>query len=240
MILGTAAYMSPEQARGKPVDKRADVWSFGVLLWEMLTGHSLFAGDTVTDVIAAVVTEEPDLDALPRATPRAVRRLLGRCLRKDPRTRLPDIGAARLELQEVRAGTIDEAGGPTGDAEERASERRRSRTRDWAWAALALALAGIAGVLVVQRLTTTPEPRPPAHFVLDTPEDLAFGLWNPVALSPDGRSLAFLATSPGGERQLWLRPLDSTEARPLPGTVGSVGGHFWSADSTTDRVRRRG
>ena len=104
VILGTAAYMSPEQARGKPVDKRADVWSFGVLLWEMLTGRSLFAGDTVTDVIAAVVTKEPDLDALPAHTPRAVRRLLSRCLRKDPRTRLPDIGAARLELQEAIAG----------------------------------------------------------------------------------------------------------------------------------------
>ena len=84
MILGTAAYMSPEQARGKPVDKRADVWAFGVVLWEMLTGRSLFAGETVTDVIAAVVTKEPDLDLLPPATPRAVRRLIARCLRKDP------------------------------------------------------------------------------------------------------------------------------------------------------------
>ena len=101
VILGTAAYMSPEQARGKPVDKRSDVWSFGVLLWEMLTGRSLFAGETVTDVIAAVVTREPDLGALPAQTPRAVRLLLSRCLRKDPRTRLPDIGAARLELQEA-------------------------------------------------------------------------------------------------------------------------------------------
>ena len=112
VILGTAAYMSPEQARGKPVDKRADVWSFGVLVWEMLTGRSLFAGDTVTDVIAAVVTREPDLDALPAQTPRAVRRLLSRCLRKDPRTRLPDMGAARLELQEAIAGTSAEAEAP--------------------------------------------------------------------------------------------------------------------------------
>jgi serine/threonine protein kinase len=99
LILGTAAYMSPEQARGKPVDKRADVWSFGVLLWEMLTGRTLFAGDTVTDVIASVVKEEPDLEALPDGTPGVVRRLIARCLRKDPRTRLPDIGAARLDLR---------------------------------------------------------------------------------------------------------------------------------------------
>src|SRR5919112_4229709 len=94
VILGTAAYMSPEQARGKPVDRRADVWAFGVLVWEMLTGRTLFSGETVTDVIAAVVTREPDLDALPADTPPALRRLLGRCLRKDARQRLPDMGAA--------------------------------------------------------------------------------------------------------------------------------------------------
>jgi Tol biopolymer transport system component len=199
----------------------------------MLTGRTLFAGDTVTDVIASVVKEEPDLDALPAETPGAVRKLLGRCLRKDPRTRLPDIGAARLDLQEVRAGTIDEAGGPTGDAEDRARERRRSRTRGWAWAAVALALAGIAAVLMVQRMTATVEPRPAAHFLLDTPEDLAFWVWDPVVVSPDGRSLAFVGTSPSGERQLWLRPLDSPEARALPGTVGAFGGHFWSADSAS-------
>ena len=116
VILGTAAYMSPEQARGKPVDKRGDVWAFGVLLWEMLTGRALFAGDTVTDIIAAVVKEEPDLDALPAADASAVRRLVARCLRKDPRARLPDIGAARLDLQEVLAGTTTETGGDASAA----------------------------------------------------------------------------------------------------------------------------
>jgi len=130
VILGTAAYMSPEQARGKPVDKRADVWSFGVLLWEMLTGQALFAGETVTDVIAQVVTKEPDLAALPGTTPGSVRRLIARCLRKDPRTRLPDIGAARLELQDVLAGGAAE--GDTGGGESAAAaeaERRRRRER---------------------------------------------------------------------------------------------------------------
>jgi serine/threonine protein kinase len=104
VILGTAAYMSPEQARGKPVDKRADVWAFGVLLWEMLTGRQLYTGDTVTDVIAAVVTREPDLEALPKATPSSVRRLIARCLRKDPRTRLPDIGTRALGVDRPHAG----------------------------------------------------------------------------------------------------------------------------------------
>jgi Tol biopolymer transport system component len=233
LILGTAAYMSPEQARGKPVDKRADVWSFGVLLWEILTGRPLFAGDTVTDVIASVVKEQPDLEALPGATPQAVRRLLARCLRRDPRARLPDIGAARLELQEVRAGTTDAGEGPAPDAAEAVRTARRGRARErWAWVAVTVILASLSGALF-HRLTEAPEPRPAAHVLLDTPEDLRFWEWSPVELSPDGRSLAFLGTSPdGNQQQLWLRSLDSTEARPLPGTTGALGGFFWSADST--------
>ena len=171
LILGTAAYMSPEQARGKPVDRRADVWSFGVLLWEMLTGRSLFAGDTVTDVIAAVVTKEPDLDALPEATPQAVRRLLGRCLRKDPRNRLPDMGAARLELQDVLGGVVTEVAAPADDVAEtvRGAHGRRVKER-WAWAAVALVASGLAATLAFVHLTEVPEPRLPARFVVDAPE----------------------------------------------------------------------
>jgi Tol biopolymer transport system component len=233
LILGTAAYMSPEQARGKPVDKRADVWSFGVLLWEMLTGRTLFAGDTVTDVIASVVKEEPDLDALPATTPQAVRRLLARCLRKDPRTRLPDIGAARLELQDVIAGTGTEVEAPAADTAAITRTERRRRTRErWAWAAVAVALAGIAAFLLFQRLTQGPETRPAAHFVVETPEDLAFGAFDPPALSPDGRALAFVGLSPTGTAQLWIRPLDAPEVRALPGTEGA-GRPFWSPDSAS-------
>src|SRR5471032_2680478 len=99
IILGTAAYMSPEQARGKAVDKRADIWAFGVVLYEMLTGRAAFAGDTITDIIAAVVTREPDLTALPAATPGAIRHLLMRCIEKDPKRRLRDIGEARFALE---------------------------------------------------------------------------------------------------------------------------------------------
>ena len=234
VILGTAAYMSPEQARGKPVDKRADVWSFGVLLWEILTGRALFAGDTVTDVIAAVVTKEPDLDALPASTPRAVRRLVSRCLRKDPRTRLPDMGAARLELQEVLAGTSTDAEAPPRESAEASRTARRQRARErGAFLAVALALGGLLAFLLRERLSEAPERRSPAHFVLDTPEDLAFWPWSPVAVSPDGRHVAIIGTSSTGTRQLWLRPLDATEARPLPGTVGALGGHFWSPDSAS-------
>ena len=97
-IFGTAAHMSPEQARGRPVDKRADIWAFGCVLWEMLTGQRTFDGETVTDVLAAVVTRNPDASALPSSTPSSVRRLLGRCLDKDARTRLRDVGEARIAL----------------------------------------------------------------------------------------------------------------------------------------------
>ncbi len=231
MVLGTAAYMSPEQARGKPVDRRADVWAFGVLVWEMLTGHALFAGDTITDVIAAVVTKEPDLDLLPAGTPPVVRRLLARCLRKDPRLRLPDIGAARLELRELLAGSPTENEAPRPGLDE-ASHRARVRERA-AWATVALLLAGLSAFLLQRRLADAPEPRPAAHFALDTPENLLFSVFGPVSLSPDGRHVAFVAFSPRGNRELWIRSLDATEARVLPGTANAGGAVIWSPDSTS-------
>ena len=101
MILGTAAYMAPEQARGKTVDKRADIWAFGLVLYEMLVGRTAFAGDTISDVLAAVLTREPDWTALPATTPASIKRLLARCLEKDPKRRLRDIGDARLEIEET-------------------------------------------------------------------------------------------------------------------------------------------
>ena len=243
VILGTAAYMSPEQARGKRVDKRSDVWSFGVLLWEMLTGRTLFAGETVTDVIAAVVTREPDLGALPPATPAGVRRLIARCLRKDPRTRLPDIGTARLDLQEALAGTTAEEAPSSADSREAIRREGIARTRErWAWIALSLVLCGLASFLLLRRLADVPASRSPVHFVIDTPEDLTFPVLSPPAVSPDGRYVAFSAISANGTQQLWLRPLDSAEARPLDGTEGGRA-PFWSPDvkslgfSTDDELR---
>jgi Tol biopolymer transport system component len=229
VILGTAAYMSPEQARGKPVDKRADVWSFGVLLWEMLTGQTLFAGDTVTDVIAAVVTKEPNLDALPAGTPRAVHRLLSRCLRKDPRKRLPDIGAARLELEDVRAGTADTPAPSDGGEGAAAAERRRVRRLRWALAAAGLVIAGMAVALAVTHLTKASAPQA-VHFMADTPEGFRLADFGDLPVpSPDGRHVAFTGFLEG-TRQLWIRPLDAPEARPLPGTEGARFA-FWSPDS---------
>src|SRR5262245_6209696 len=114
IILGTAAYMSPEQAAGKPVDKRSDLWAFGVVLFEMLTGRQLFDGETVTHIMAAVLTKEPDWTVLPAATPSIVRRLLQRCLEKDPRRRLHDVADARLEIDDAIAAPAMDAPAPTG------------------------------------------------------------------------------------------------------------------------------
>ena len=233
VILGTAAYMSPEQASGKAVDKRADIWSFGVVLFEMLAGRSLFTGETASEVMASVIKEEPAWDNLPASCPPAIARLLRRCLRKRPRERLQDIGDARLEIQDVLSGTAVEAQAPAGgiDAVRRSERRSRSRER-WIWATALVAAAALASLVAQRYFKEAPEPRPAAHVLLDTPEDLTFWVWSPVAVSPDGRHVAFLATA-NGDRQLWIRPLDSPDARPLPGTLGAVGGFFWSADSTS-------
>jgi Tol biopolymer transport system component len=228
IILGTAAYMSPEQARGKPVDKRGDVWAFGVLLWEMLVGRALFAGDTVTDVIAAVVKEEPDLDALPAGTPRVVRRLLARCLRKDPRTRLPDIGAARLELQEVLSGTAAEQ----ADSDESAStalEMQRLTRQRGVWVAAFVVAAVVAGLLGFGSLTRAPEARPALHFSLDPPDDVSVSGWGGPAVSPDGLQVAFTGGPTDGPWRLWVRSLRSRASRPVAGTEGAAE-PFWSPD----------
>ena len=232
-ILGTAAYMSPEQARGKRVDRRSDVWSFGVVLWEMLTGRALFWDESVADIIAAVVTKEPDFDAVPASTPRAVRRLLARCLRKDPRTRLPDMGGARLELQDVLAGSTEETGADGTDEDASgATEMRRIGRQRWAWVAALLVIAGLAGILAVVLLTQTPQARSSVHFIFDPPEGVTLSDFNPLAVSPDGGSIVFAGWPDVGGAQLWTRNLDAPEIRALPGTEGA-GQPFWSPDGSS-------
>ncbi len=233
VVLGTAAYMAPEQARGKGVDRRADVWAFGVLVWEMLTGRILFVGETLTDVIAAVVTREPDLTTLPANTPPALRRLLIRCLRKDPRQRLPDIGAARLELQELKSGALAED--VTAHQPAAAAERPSRRAERLAWAAATLVIAGVAGALAFAHFREVESPRPAARFTVEAPAGWDFDVtfsW-PVP-SPDGKQVVFAARPSGGEggptaTMLWIRPLESLNARPLAGTEG---GYLpaWSPD----------
>jgi len=216
LILGTAAYMSPEQARGKPVDKRADVWAFGALLYEMLTGQKLFQGETVSDVLAAVLTRETSWAALPAATPPHVRRLLARCLERDPKLRLRDIGEARIAL----AGALrPEAPSAPGAA---TLSHRLVRALPWA---LALALAA---AVLAQGLGPPSEPGAPpkVSFAFETLDALM-----PTAqVSPDGSVIAFNQGSLTSRSAIFLRPLASLESKPLPGGMRAGLTYFWSPD----------
>jgi Tol biopolymer transport system component len=215
MILGTAGYMSPEQARGKPVDKRTDIWAFGVVLFELLTGKQLFdGGDTVTDIIAAVVTREPDWRALPPSTPANIRGLLERCLRKDPKLRLRDIGEARIAMDEP-APPPPEVSAPKQGAQ------------PWGWIAAAVLAVALPVVGYLAYRHAAVEPRLLQLSVLP-PENMV--ALSPV-ISPDGRRIVFVAGQ-HDQTSLWLRQLDSPSARRLEGTDGAI--HpFWSPDSRT-------
>ncbi len=248
VILGTAAYMSPEQARGKPVDKRADVWAFGVLLWEMLTAQTMFDGETVTDVIASVVTKDPDPEALPAETPPEVERLLARCLRKDPSRRLPDIGAARVVLQDVLTGSTPElrASATVDEGLAQAEHGKRGRGR-WLWVIAALIAAAIAGGALVSRLSEDPAPphRQTVRLATPAPEGWFFDghdAW-PVP-SPTGDRIGFIALQQGQsgdiESTLWIRSLESLDALPVGGTEGvnPLGPLNWSPDGEAHLVSR--
>ncbi len=198
VILGTAAYMAPEQARGAAVDKRADIWAFGVVLFEMLSGRAAFLADTVPDTLAAVLTRELDFGALPAATPPAIRRLLRRCLERHPKNRLRDIGDARLVLDETLAGRSDESSPATVAP----SARRRKGIRLAALAAAA-GLGSLIGALALSSLRPTSTATEPVRL-----QRLTFSGddYHPSA-SPDGRFVAF-ASSRGGVSRIWLKQME--------------------------------
>ncbi|MBP9145925.1 MAG: serine/threonine-protein kinase [Thermoanaerobaculia bacterium] len=226
VILGTAAYMSPEQARGANADRRADVWAFGVVLFEMLSGRTLFAGPTVSDTLASVLKEEPDLAQLPPSTPARIRRLLERCLRKDAQQRLHSIADARIMIEEVQRGEVDEPGTGSGTA---VAQRPR-----WQVAA-ALALAALAGGALFALVARIGAPAPAAPRVVrfDLPQPADLMVVGAPKVSPDGRHIAFDGRDKAGKVQIWLRSLDESVARPLAGTenVKTAGRPFWSPDS---------
>jgi serine/threonine-protein kinase len=214
-VLGTPAYMSPEQARGLPVDKRTDVWAFGCVLYEMLTGRRAFVGEHATDVIVSVVEHEPAYEALAAEYPPALERLLRRCLTKDARQRLRDIGDARLDLADAAAGLA-----------ERDTQLKRLRRRTWSAATLAAAAVAAAAIWlgIVQRPTATvPQPRI-TRFALPEPASNPAG-GAAIAISSDGKRIAYM-----GPRGLVLRSRDRLEATLVPGTVGGATAPFFSPD----------
>jgi hypothetical protein len=214
-LVGTAAYMSPEQIKGQAVDARSDMWAFGCVLFEMLTGRTLFAAATTSETLAGVLTTEPDWRQLPPATPESVRRLLRRCLQKNPAHRLRAMADARLE--------IDEAQTPDGSV----AAPPRSRSERLAWASIT-ALLGVA-VLTFAMWSRRPITGPPeVRFDITTPEVAGPLFLSSVALSPDGRQILFVANS-DGQPHVWLRAINSVAARPLAGTGGAVF-PFWSPD----------
>jgi eukaryotic-like serine/threonine-protein kinase len=233
MILGTAAYMSPEQARGRAVDKRTDIWAFGCVLYEMLLGHAAFRGSTLSDTIAAILEREPNWKALPEFTPSSVRRLLRRCLEKDSKRRLADIADARLEIDEAQTSASDSLDAAAAVSPDIAHGNTRERV---AWVITAACVAGLIAVLAFNRtgsIDRTPEDIRSYSTSIVLPADVRLWSGNPpgrFVLSPDGRRLAMVASDSTGRSMLWLRPLDSGVAQALGGTEGAT--HpFWSADS---------
>ena len=228
VIVGTPAYMSPEQARGQMVDKRTDIWAFGCVLYEMLTGRPAFRGDTSADTFTAILGREPDWAALPADTPAPIRRLLRRCLEKDLRRRWRDIADAGAELDDVSSGETGLASGPTAHASVDARTLRK-----WRVAALLLAaLAGAALIVGGMRMRQTPPEVARWNLILP-PEGFSFAPLaegGPPAVSPNGRYIAFVVSGTKGT-SLWIQTLDANDARILTGTEGAAA-PFWSPDSS--------
>ena len=222
-VIGTAPYMSPEQARGAPVDRRTDIWAFGCVLYEMLTGRLAFDGNTRSDIVAGILEREPDWATVPPETPGAVRRLLRRCLEKDHRRRIRDIGDVKLELEDIAsAETPSDPGrshvvGPT-------PSRNRAWLRSAAFAAAGL-LVGILAAFPWQREGPSRSNEVRFSITLSEDERIATTELGAVTMSPDGRSIVYVAGR-GNTTQLMVRALDSGTARPLPGTLGAVSPFF--------------
>jgi serine/threonine protein kinase/Tol biopolymer transport system component len=223
-ILGTAGYMAPEQATGKPADKRADIWAFGVVVWEMLTGRRLFGGESAADVIAAVLTKEPAWDAVP---PR-FQFVLRRCLEKDPKRRLHDIADARLLLEEPPI------------VHDRPSPPGLHRWLPWTLGALGALVAVALATTLLNPPTAVGSEGPPVVFELPAPRGTQYSGGAFAEISPDGRHLAFTAAGSSGAL-LWLRALDSLEARPITTAANEgVNSPSWSPDSKSIIYRTQG
>ena len=225
VVVGTAAYMSPEQARGLPIDKRTDIWAFGCLLYEMVTGRRAFDGETTSDVMVAVLERQPDWTVLPPTMSPRIQWLLERCLAKDPRQRLHDIADARIEIDEALSQPADAIA-----LTSRASQRERV-----AWTVAGLSLLALFAMVALNRVGSRDAPAAalPTHTAsILLPDDLrpAGPSAGRFALSPDGRQLAIVAADSAGTSRLYIRRLESRAAQPLGGTEGAAF-PFWSPDS---------
>jgi dipeptidyl aminopeptidase/acylaminoacyl peptidase len=224
VILGTAAYMSPEQAKGKAVDKRADIWAFGCVLFEMLTGKRAFKGDDVTDIITSVMRDTPDWAALPRDTSASIRRLLRRCLEKDPRRRAGHMSIVRLECDDDSTPAA-ELVRPTATA----AASRRTMVVAIASTVAALAMGWSAG----RYLGVAAPPADSVQFAITPPDQVQFfrQTTNTLAVAPDGKSLAYVAIDAKGTQALWLYSFHDGSTRMLPNTTNAAS-PFWSADGS--------
>ncbi len=228
VIMGTAAYMSPEQATGRGTDRRSDIWSFGVVLLEMLTGRRVFTGETVSHVLASVLKTEPDWTLLPADTPQSLRRLLRRCLQKDRKLRLSDAGDARLELDDAIAAT-EVAPSPAPGAWQR-----------WVpWGVAAVFAIGLATAVMWPRADTPP----PIPLAVDMRASAGVAVagttfGSAVAVSPDGSTLVFVGEPAVGTRQLYVRSLREVTGHAMPGSEGADGPFFFSR-RTVGRILRR-
>jgi len=215
MILGTAAYMSPEQARGKPVDRRADIWAFGCVFYEMLTGEQLFGGETVTDTLAQVITKEPKWERVPAS----MQPLLHWCLEKDPKKRLRDVADGMASLEAAPEPIVE--------------PRRMPSAPRWLWSIALAACVAAAALAVIQFRQKPPAPPEVVKYQIRLPDNVWFSQSASFALSPDGRHIAFSAISAGSGPSVWIQDLDGGDARALPDTVTGpdTPPFFWSPDS---------
>ena len=222
VLLGTAAYMAPEQARGRVLDKRADIWAFGCVLFEMLSGRRAFGGEDVAETLGAVIHKDPPWEALPGDTPPALRALLRRSLQKDPKQRLRDVGDARIEIEAAQRGEHDPAA--TGAS---IPIRRWPLVLMGTIAGASITAAGAFAFFYLRQ--PAPIAADPVAFNITLPDDSTVPANVRPVVSPDGRQVAFIATT-SGRRAIWVRSIGSLDARPLPGTE-DADGVFWSPDS---------
>jgi len=221
VVMGTPSYMSPEQAQGQPVDKRTDVWSFGVVLYEMLSGRKAFEGKSVSHTLVQLLEQDPDWSRL-SPLPADLRGLLKRCLEKDPARRLRDIGDVRILLE------------PAMEQQDGAAVKNllpAKTGRIFAWGAAGLGAAGLCGMFFLWNRTEKPVPAVTTRLEILQPKDAKYTSF--MSVSPDGRRLAFVAVGANGHTRLWVRSLESGEARALDGTDDANGSPFWSTDSRT-------